>query len=135
MQETQFTDSDHTKVLPLGVKKIILKQSHQVNMNERDTEKLEHRIKHLEDELERIHQRNTKVDENKAWESSRCRVLFLVGLTYGVTTLVFWLIGAPSPLLSALIPSTAYYLSTLSLPIVQKWWLDRRNSKAKSNKG
>ena len=76
-------------------------------------------------------ERNVRVEMDKAWEASSFRVVFLVILTYFVTSMVFWLIGVPSPFLNALIPTTGYYLSTLSLPFVKKWWIQGRKSSTK----
>ena len=92
---------------------------------------LANRVKMLELEMQRIRERNVRVEMDKAWEASSFRVVFLVILTYFVTSMVFWLIGVPSPFLNALIPTTGYYLSTLSLPFVKKWWIQGRKSSTK----
>ena len=89
-------------------------------------EELTKRVDSLERDVDRIQERNVRVELDKAWEASSPRVLFLLVLTYCATSVVFWLIAVPRPLLNALIPTTAYYLSTLSLPILKKWWIERR---------
>ena len=97
-------------------------------MNDPEIKELSVRVESLEAEINRIRERNARVEMDKAWEASSFRVVFLVGLTYLITAVVFWLIAVPRPLLNALIPTTGYYLSTLSLPIVKKWWVKRRKS-------
>ena len=89
-------------------------------------EELSEKLDSLERDVDGIRERNVRVELDKAWEASSLRVLFLLLLTYCATSVVFWLIGVPRPLLNALIPTTAYYLSTLSLPILKKWWIGRR---------
>lgn len=84
---------------------------------------LRDRVDALERRLARIDERNRRVEWQKAWEVSRVRVGLLLALTYLTCSLVFWLIGAPYPLLNALIPTTGYALSTLSLPLVRRWWI------------
>ncbi len=84
------------------------------------------KLEQLQLEIAHIQQRNACVEMDKAWETSRLRVVFLILLTYVVTATVFWSIGSPNPFLNALIPTTGYYLSTLSLPIVKKWWIQRK---------
>jgi len=105
---------------------IMSNRSEQIDKSEGN--ELASRVKVLELEIERIKERNCRVEMDKAWEASSFRVGFLVLLTYLVTSMVFWLIAVPSPLINALIPTTGYYLSTLSLPIVKKWWTNGRNS-------
>jgi len=100
-------------------------------MEEPGSNELASRVKMLEQEMQRIQERNTRVEMDKAWEASNFRVVFLVLLTYLVTSIVFWLIGVPNPFLNALIPTTGYYLSTLSLPFVKKWWIQGRKSSTK----
>ena len=98
----------------------------QENHKKPPLEPLSARVESLESQVRDIQARNARVELDKAWEASVVRIVVLLGLTYVVTSLVFWLIAVPRPLLNALIPTTAYYLSTLSLPIVQRWWIRRR---------
>jgi len=88
---------------------------------------VEQRLRALEDEIGAIHSRNERVEQDKAWETSLFRRMWLLALTYILTALVFWLLGVPHFLANALIPTIAYWLSTLSLPIVREMWLKRRS--------
>lgn len=86
---------------------------------------LNQRVESLESELNSLKFRNARVESDKAWEISRTRVVSLIFFTYVITSLVFWLISIPKPLLNALIPTLGYLVSTLSLPIVREWWLNK----------
>jgi hypothetical protein len=83
------------------------------------------RLAAAEQQIEALLERNRRVEADKAWELSRTRKAFIVGLTYLLTCLVFAAIGVPNFWLSAVIPTIGYYLSTLSLPFVKRWWLGK----------
>lgn len=74
-------------------------------------------------ELAQLKERNRKVEADKAWETSLSRKVIVALLTYGVTLSVFILADVPQPFLNALIPTVAFFLSTLSLTIFKKLWL------------
>lgn len=82
-------------------------------------------IEELKKEIDLIKERNKKVEADKAWETSNSRVIFITASTYIITTIVFALIGVKNFFLSALIPTIGYYLSTQSLPLVKKFWVDK----------
>lgn len=81
----------------------------------------------IEDRLEQIEQRNSRVEIDKAWETSLTRRLSIAVLTYFTASLFLWLIGVGYPLLSALVPTGGYLLSTLSLPWIKRLWMRKRN--------
>ncbi len=76
-------------------------------------------------ELSAIKERNRKVEEEKAWETSGFRKAAVAVLTYIVVLLFFATAHLPHPFLSALIPTAGFILSTLSLPWFKKIWLRR----------
>lgn len=78
----------------------------------------------LEQEINLIKERNKKVESDKAWETSPFRILSVTIITYTITAIVFYFIGVTNYFVSALIPTVGYYLSTQSLPIIKKWWID-----------
>jgi len=86
-------------------------------------EDLQKRLLVLEQELALIRERNRRVETDKAWETSRARKICLLVATYLITALVFYLIGVAGYALNALVPTAAFYLSTLSLPIARRIWL------------
>jgi hypothetical protein len=87
---------------------------------------LEERILRIERALLEIQERNTRVAADKAWETSLTRKLSICAVTYLVTGAVFAVLAAPAPLLSALIPTIGFLLSTLTIPLVKQIWLKGR---------
>jgi hypothetical protein len=79
-----------------------------------------------EEELQKISERNLRVEGDKAWETSWTRRIFIAGLTYVIAG--FWLsaIGVRDPWLSGFVPTGGYIISTLSLPILKRWWLKKQ---------
>lgn len=89
-------------------------------MNEQDD--LEARVRSLEATVEEIQRRNQEVETNKRWETSYFRRLSLLGITYLCTAIVFRAIGVQDYFANALIPTIGYFLSTLALPYLRKYW-------------
>jgi hypothetical protein len=77
----------------------------------------------IETRLQAIDERNRRVEMDKAWETSLTRRLVIALLTYLTASLFLWLVHVAFPLLSALVPTGGYLLSTLSLPWIKKHWL------------
>lgn len=92
---------------------------------------MESRLVALETQMQAVLKRNQKVEENKAWETSRTRLFIITIITYVTMVLVFSVLHSSQPLRDALVPTTGFFLSTLSLPFVRRVW-DRRK-KAKSS--
>ena len=78
----------------------------------------------LEKEVNLIKERNERVELDKAWETSAFRVVSVLVMTYIITAVVFYFIGVKNYLLSALIPTIGYYVSTQSLPFIKRWWVN-----------
>ncbi len=77
----------------------------------------------LEKEINKIKERNKKVEADKAWETSWTRKLILFILTYFVIVIFFYFAGLPKPFINSIVPALAFVLSTLTLPWVKKVWL------------
>jgi len=75
--------------------------------------------------IEEILERNSRVELDKAWETSRTRRGVIAIITYCVATLFMWRIGVEEPFLNALIPTGGYLLSTLSLGVIKNFWLKK----------
>lgn len=84
------------------------------------------RLSSLELAVSAIEERNRRVQDDKAWETSIFRRVILSLMTYVIATLIFWSIGSARPFLDACIPTIGYILSTQSLPFIKKMWLRRR---------
>ncbi len=80
-------------------------------------------IEDLEKRIERIELRNGNVEANKAWETSISRKIVLVLMTYLVIALTLLSIHHQDPWINALIPAIGFFLSTLSLPLIKKYWI------------
>lgn len=76
----------------------------------------------LENEVEKINKRNKKVETDKAWEISWTRRLLLALFTYLAISIYMSAISLPSPWLNGIVPSIAFLLSTLTLPLFRKLW-------------
>ena len=88
---------------------------------------MEDRIKALENQIASLKTRNERVEGDKAWERSGMRIASIAAVTYIVAGIVLRLIGVPNFYLAALVPVVGFVLSTLSLPFLKTWWLNKRN--------
>jgi len=83
-------------------------------------------IKKLESEINKIKQRNKKVEADKAWEKSWARRIIIFILTYIVIVLFFFFANLPKPFINSIVPSIAFILSTLTLSFFKKLWLKNK---------
>ena len=77
----------------------------------------------LEKELSLIKQRNSRVEADKAWETSWARRLTIAAATYFAVLIFLLSISAQNAFLSALVPPIAYLLSTLSVGFLKNYWM------------
>jgi len=82
-------------------------------------------IEELKKEIDEIKIRNKQVEADKAWETSWTRKILVLALTYIVIVIFFFIAKLPKPFTNAIVPSVAFILSTLTVPIFKKWWLNR----------
>lgn len=75
--------------------------------------------------IEKILERNNRVELDKAWETSKTRRAIIAVITYTVACFFMWRIGIGEPYFNALIPTGGYLLSTLSLQFIKKYWLKK----------
>lgn len=76
----------------------------------------------LQKEIESIKLRNRRVEKDKAWETSMARKVSVATLTYLTILLFFIVIKVENPLVNAIVPTLGFLLSTMSLPLIKKWW-------------
>lgn len=81
----------------------------------------------METELEKVNERNRRVEIDKAWETSKTRRTFIIIFTYVIAASFLAVIGNPSPQINALVPVGGYFLSTLSLPVIKRLWASKYN--------
>ncbi|EKD85457.1 MAG: hypothetical protein ACD_38C00019G0002 [uncultured bacterium] len=77
----------------------------------------------LEEELNKIKERNRRVEREKAWEISWTRKIMVAVLTYIVVAVFFFYLRTPDPMETAIVPTIAFLLSTMSAPFIKKLWL------------
>ncbi len=80
---------------------------------------------HIGKVIERIQERNTRVEWDNAWEASGLRIGTIAGVTYVCAVLLLYMLGVAEYALSALIPVLGFLLYTLTLPPLKKWWMER----------
>lgn len=86
----------------------------------------------LEERIKKIEERNTRVEGDKAWETSVFRKMLITVVTYIIAGLVLVSIGNDDPFMNSLIPSIGYLLSTLSLPSIKRFWINRAKQKGEN---
>lgn len=84
-------------------------------------------MKELENEINKIKERNKRVETDKAWETSFTRRICICILTYIVVVIYSFMISRVSNIwLSSLVPVLGFALSTLSLKYVRSMWENNR---------
>jgi hypothetical protein len=82
-------------------------------------------LEQLQKEVESIKERNSRVEADKAWETSLFRKLLILVTTYILVSLTMFVIDVPHFYLNAFIPTLGFFVSTLTFPVVKKWWVRR----------
>ena len=79
--------------------------------------------KNIDEEIEKIWERNKRVELDKKWETSFTRRAFICLITYVVVVIYSFMIQKISNVwLSSLVPVIGFTLSTLSLRIIRRVW-------------
>lgn len=87
------------------------------------------RLTKIETRLLDIESRNSRVEIDKAWEGSLCRIGSIAVITYVVAVIVMMTISAGNPFFGACVPVVGFILSTQTLPFLKKWWIAKYKSK------
>lgn len=74
-------------------------------------------------EIKKLHERNKRVEADKAWETSNIRRGIISVTIYFFFVLFLYLIEAPQPWLNSFVPTLAFVISTLTLPFLKNWWI------------
>jgi len=83
-------------------------------------------IEQIKKDIQEIKERNTRVEKDKAWETSLSRKILITILTYIVVVLFFYFAELPSPFLNAIVPTLGFVLSTASIPFFKKNWVENK---------
>lgn len=78
---------------------------------------------HIGETIERMLERNARVEAEKAWEQSYTRIGSIALITYAAAALLLYILGVSDFYLAALVPVLGYLLSTLSLPYLKQRWI------------
>lgn len=82
----------------------------------------------IEKEIKKIWERNSRVELDKAWETSRTRKICIMILTYIVVVIYsYFTKELDNIFLSSLIPVIGFILSTASLNLIRKKWENKLN--------
>lgn len=77
----------------------------------------------IEQRLNSIEERNSRVESDKAWEISYIRRILLTIFTYLAVALYLRSIEINHPWLNAIVPAAGFMISTLTMPIFKNIWL------------
>ena len=83
-------------------------------------------IKELEKRITDIENRNKRVESDKAWETSNLRKVLIIILTYIFAVLYLTIADTTNPFFGAVVPCVGFFLSTQTLNIIKKKWLNKR---------
>lgn len=92
-------------------------------------EELESKVKELEEKVSKIEQRNHKVEDNKLWETCWLRKVLIIAFTFVFASAYLYVANTTNPLLGAIVPCAGFFLSTLTINPIKKYYLNRRNKK------
>lgn len=85
----------------------------------------EDKIKDLEKIISLIEERNKRVESNKAWETCLLRKVLIIVMTYIFAILYLTIADTTNPYLGAVVPCVGFYLSTQSINLIKKWWINK----------
>lgn len=80
-------------------------------------------MKELEERIIKIEERNKRVENDKAWETSILRKILIIIFTYIFAVLYLKIADTTNPWFGAVVPCAGFYLSTQSINIIKKWWV------------
>lgn len=80
----------------------------------------------IEERIERIEQRNKRVETEKAWETSGTRKICIAACTYVVMVCVMYVLYNETPYTSALIPTLGFLLSTTTFSSIKRVWIAKK---------
>jgi len=76
-------------------------------------------------EVQKIQERNKKVEADKAWELSKFRKFIILLFTYLIALVFMMIVELERPWIGACVPTLGYFLSTLTIPPLKNWWIKK----------
>ena len=86
-------------------------------------------MENLEERVQKIEERNRRVEADKAWELSQTRTSFIALSTYLLILIFMLLIKDEHPFLNAFVGSIGYLISSATYGVIKKWWLRKFHGK------
>ena len=86
-------------------------------------------LNEIEREINKIQQRNVRVEIDKAWETSWTRKILVAIVTYLLIVIFMFVAKLEKPFIGAIIPTIAYLLSMSTLPYFKKKWIKNQMKK------
>lgn len=83
-------------------------------------------IQKLKLEIDKIQERNRRVEKDKQWETSLTRKIAIATSTYFLISIFLMVIKVEKPFISAIIPAFAYLISTATLGFLRQKWLKKK---------
>lgn len=77
----------------------------------------------LEERIAKIEERNSRVEADKAWETSWTRKVLLILFTYLAIAAYLAFVVKINPWVNAIVPAVGFLLSTLTLQWFKRMWL------------
>jgi predicted transcriptional regulator len=93
---------------------------------------LAYMIDTIEQRIQKIEQRNRRVEHDKAWEVSFVRRVLIFFFTYFAVAVYLWIIEVSRPFVNAIVPALAFMIATLTMPLFKQWWLQDFYSEKRS---
>ncbi|MBI2196400.1 hypothetical protein HYU45_02190 [Candidatus Daviesbacteria bacterium] len=79
-------------------------------------------IRDLEREIQKIKERNQRVEADKAWEVSWSRKVVIAGVTYVAIALFLLVTNFEKPWESAIVPAIGFLLANMTIPLFKNLW-------------
>ena len=80
----------------------------------------------LEKRIKVIEERNSSVEIDKDWETSKTRRVIIAIFTYAAISIYMYAVNIPNPWINSVVPTVGFMLSTLTLPFFKKVWARNR---------
>lgn len=81
----------------------------------------------LAERVEKLEARNQRVEADKGWETSWTRRLSIMLLTYITVVVYLRYVVHIDPWINALVPVIGFFLSTLTVSRLKKYWVSRQS--------
>lgn len=90
-------------------------------------------MKELEKRIEKIEERNKRVENDKAWETSTIRKTLIIIMTYIFAVLYLKIADTTNPYFGAIVPCAGFFLSTQSIDFIKILWIAKKDKKVKKH--